>query len=341
MSRVYQLSIIVIGFRMPRQLEQTLHTLSCDYQQDVSENDYEVVIVENDSDKMLSSDFVEALPENFRYYSRHESGQSPVAAINFAFEKCQGEMIGLMIDGAHMVTPRVVKYVLCAQRAWEYPLVVVPGYHLGGESQTQDINYTEEREKELLRTIDWRDNGYQLFSVADFSPANRFSYMHPIMECNCVFTPRISFERIGYCDSRFTLRGGGPVNLHLFRQLGTLPETEIVVLPGEGSFHQYHGGVTTSSYADRENEIASHREQLNSFWLGRFKSVSREPVLLGAVTYWAHSFLQRSSQAAEKRYRRLIAQGFEEWEDDCRPDPIIPAKTLAEAQLSMKKRFQD
>ena len=332
------LSIIVIGYQMPRQLGQTLFTLSEAYQQDVSANDYEVIVVENDSDRMLSPEKVNLMGNNFHYFTYHEKGQSPVAAINFAFEKCQGDFIGLLIDGAHMVTPRVVKYALTAYRAFDYPVVVVPGYHLGAERQTQDPTYTQEYEQQILEELNWQQNGYKLFEVAGFSPANKHSYFHPVMECNCVFAPLISFERIGYCDEGFNLKGGGSINLHVYRQLATLLESEIVVLPGEGSFHQFHGGVTTSDYSGRSEEILSHNKQLNALWDGRFKSVSKEPILLGAVTYWAQGFLQKSSKGARRRHERLRSLSRDEWEDGVNADPTIPAKSVAEAKVCLAKR---
>ncbi len=301
---------------MPMQLEQTLYTLSAQYQRGVSVDDYEVVVVENDSTNMTSEGYVHQLGKNIHYYSRKERSHSPVPAINFAFEQCRGKLIGLMIDGAHMVTPRVVQYALTANRAFEKPIVVVPGYHVGGRRQSTDPSYNETVEQEVLAGLQWRENGYELFDVAEFSPGNEHSYLHPIMECNCLFAPYKLFKEIGFCDTRFMLKGGGSVNLHLYRQLATKSGTTIVVLPGEGSFHQFHGGVSTSSYEQKQQELSEHRKQLHEIWGGSFHSVSREPVLLGAVTHWAQRFLELSSHKAQKRYRRLASLGRQEWEDD-------------------------
>jgi hypothetical protein len=221
-----------------------------------------------------------------------------------------------------------------AHRAVEHAVIVTPGYHLGGNGQenNEDNHYNEVIEQQLLAELDWKENGYRLFDIAAFSPANKLSYMHPIMECNCLFASRLSFERIGYCDERFMLKGGGSVNLHIYRQLGTLPESEIVVLAGEGSFHQYHGGVSTSQYSDRSQEIDSHNSQLSSFWENNFQAVRKEPILLGAVTSWAQVFLQSSSKYAQKRSIRLKSLKRDEWEDSLTPTPSIDALTIDEAK---------
>lgn len=108
-----RLSIIVIVFNMPRQALNTLRSLAVPYQKNVDTNDYEVVVVENDSGNNLNKNDVTALGPNFHYHLRQEPGVSPVPAVNFAFEQSRGEFIGLIIDGARMVTPRVLDAPSC------------------------------------------------------------------------------------------------------------------------------------------------------------------------------------------------------------------------------------
>lgn len=334
------LSIIVIGYNMAAQLQRTLFSLSTAYQLNVSATDYEVLVIENESDNMISESYVKSLGSNFRYFRRQETGQSPVPAINFGFDQCQGSLVGLMIDGAYLVTPRVIHYALVAHRAITDPVIVVPGYHLGDDlhENNRDSGHDEEREAKLIQEIRWPENGYRLFEISTFSYANRHGIFHPIMECNCLFAPLLSFARIGFCDSRFTLRGGGSVNLHMYRQLGTLPESQIVVLPGEGAFHQFHGGVSTSQYEARQAEIEAHNLQLSSFWENNFQAVRKEPLLLGAVTQWAQPILEISSVNSQRRSRRLASLGREEWEDQIFPNPVRPHLSKEQAEALLKTR---
>ncbi|RLA42555.1 MAG: glycosyltransferase family 2 protein [Gammaproteobacteria bacterium] len=312
------LSVIVIGYKMPKQLAQTLYTLSTAYQQGVTEQEYEVVVVENTSSEDFDESILPGLGGNFRFFRRDERSHTPVPAINFAFEQCRGQAIGLMIDGARMVTPRVIQYVLMSQRISPDSFTVVPGYHLGEQGQHFNVSngYDEEVEQQLLDSTNWKDNGYELFSIADISGANPNGYLQPIMECNCMFASASSFERIGFADERFTFRGGGAINLHMFRSLGMLPASKLIVLPGEGSFHQFHGGVTTSEYDGLERERASHRAQLQELWGGEFHSLRREPVLFGAITPLAQDYLAFSVDRSKKRYKRFKARGDRLWEDD-------------------------
>ena len=136
------------------------------------------------------------------------------------------------------------------------------------------------------------------------------------MECNCVFASAAKFRRIGYADPQFTMPGGGSINLHIYRSLGMLPGTRVFVLPGEGSFHQYHGGVTTSSYADRQAEIERHRVQLHSLWPGGFHSLRRKPTLLGEIALQAFPFLEESLRRSRNRLKRRSIENLPAWPDD-------------------------
>jgi len=312
------ISVIVIGYRMSRQLENTLDTLRPGAQSGIGANDYEVFVMENASSENLSSRCVASLPENFHYCLRDEASATPVYAVNEAFSRCRAPLICLMIDGARMVSPGILSTALKAYRMNEKAVIAVPGYHLGTDEQhlvaSSEELYAEEAR--LLDSVDWRGDGYELFRIATFSGANRRGYLQPIMECNCVFASAASFAAIGHANTDFQLPGGGSINLHMYRSLGMLPGSELVILPGEGSFHQYHGGVTTSSYSEREAEIEKHRVQLHSYWPGGFHSLRRNPTLLGRVAPQAQPFLEKSLAFSSKRLRRLAAQGKPFWPDD-------------------------
>jgi len=312
------LSVIVIGYSMSEQLQRTLATLAADYQRGVSADDYEVILVENSSADNLAAEFVAQLPANFHYFLREEPGQSPVPAINFAFSESRGTFIGLIMDGARMMSPGCIRTALDAFAITPQALVAVPGYHLGEQEQHlhEDNATALARERELLDSIDWRGDGYELFTISTFSGANRRGYLHPIMECNCVFACAENFRRIGHANPQFTQPGGGSINLHIYRSLGMLPNTRMFVLPGEGSFHQYHGGVTTSSYADRQAEIERHRVQLHSLWPGGFHSLRRKPTLLGDVSLQAFPFLEESLRRSRNRLERRSKQKLAAWPDD-------------------------
>jgi hypothetical protein len=140
-----------------------------------------------------------------------------------------------------------------------------------------------------------------------------------MQECSALFCSAENFCRIGGADERFDQPGGGSINLHIYRSLGMLPEALLYVLPGEGSFHQFHGGVTTQQMDDEEKRKAllkSFDQRLEDIWGGSFKALTREPMMLGAVTQWAQPFLEKASELAMQRFDRLHLNKKHFWEDD-------------------------
>jgi hypothetical protein len=315
------LSIIVIAYNMPRQAMNTLLSLALPYQKNVTADDYEVIVVENRSDNILDAAAVAALGPQFRYFLRDESGVSPVPAVNFAFSQCRGKQIGLIIDGARMVTPRVLEYAMLAARISVNALVMVPGYHLGEKDQKFHLQtgHTEQLEIEKLAEMEWQDNGYRLFKWACWSSSNQRGYLQPMQECSALFCSADHFRNIGGADERFDQPGGGSINLYLYRKLGMLPEIQLFVLPGEGSFHQFHGGVTTQELPEddaRKAVLKSFDSRLEEVWGAPFKALTREPMLLGAVTHWAQPFLEKASDMASQRFARLTLNKKPFWDDD-------------------------
>jgi len=218
----------------------------------------------------------------------------------------------------------VLEYALMAQRMDPDALVAVPGYNLGpAEHQlAQEHGHTETKEQALLHQIEWLQNGYRLFDISSPGGANPTGVINPLLESNCLFASRRCFEKIGWADTQFTYPGGGSLNLHLFRSLGMLPETRhYFILPGEGSFHQIHGGVTTHPREDREQLLKQFAKQINKRW-GVFSVLKREPILLGAVTAHAQQFLSRSCHEAIIRFHRLDEKQTPHWVDDVTREAI-------------------
>jgi len=318
-----RISIIVIVYKMARQAMNTLYSLSLDYQKNVAAEDYEVIVVENHSGFNMDESAIQQLHGNFRYFLRTETSQSPVGAINFGFEQAHGTGICLMIDGARMVTPRILDFALQAQRINSDMLVAVPGYNLGAQDQRfhKQHAHDETIEQQLLEAIHWQHNGYRLFDIASIGGANPNGFFHPLMECNCVFTSARNFERIGKANTDFQLPGGGSINLHIYRQLGLLEQCQhYFLMAGEGSFHQFHGGITTAQWDDLDDVLTSHRTQLHSYWSTGFHSLRREPMLLGSVNSHAQHFLRQSAHHAKQRFARLKKHDKPAWADDTGSD---------------------
>ena len=326
-----RLSVIVIVYDMARQALNTLYSLSTAYQEGVNADDYEVIVIENRSERLMDADAIAALPGNFRYILRDEPGVSPASAINIAANEAKSDFLCLMIDGARLVTPGVVRYALEARAIDDDALVLAPGYHLGENQHgvnTSD-NYSEEKEQQLLEKICWKRDGYRLFEISCISGANRNGWFHPFMECNCLFLSRLVWNDIGGADERFDLPGGGAMNLALYLHAAWHPRSRLFVLPGEGSFHQLHGGVTTSDIPEREKLLKQISDQLHELLGERFMAPKLQPTLLGPVHASAFSFLgysvERGLDLKERRANRGEPMYVEKNSKQLRPTPISRA----------------
>jgi hypothetical protein len=154
-----------------------------------------------------------------------------------------------MIDGAHILTPRVLHYAGKLAAAMPCPIVTVRRFFLGPGQQpeTTQRGYTQEVEDRLLGGIAWPREPYRLFEIAVFMAGKKNpGWFGRFFETNCLIVPRLVLDAIGGCDERFDLPGGGFLNLDLFSRCAECPGAQVYVLLGEGSFHQVHGGATTN-----------------------------------------------------------------------------------------------
>jgi hypothetical protein len=293
-------SFVVIVYDMPLQAEKTLQSLTPQYQDGASEHDYEVIVVENESAHNLNPDFLRTLPDNFSYHLRAEREPTPVHAINHGAGLSRGNYICVMIDGARMVTPGVVRNILRGHRLHNKAVVTVPGYHIGEQLQQEavDHGYGVEEDQALIRSIGWPLEGYRLFDIACFSGSCAPGFFRPNSESNCISIPRDLWAALGGLDTRFNLRGGGLVNLDLYKRACEHPGVEHVVLLGEGTFHQFHGGVTTGgeARARRELFIEEMKAQYEHIRGQPYQSPETNPVFLGELPRQVLRFVQASAE---------------------------------------------
>lgn len=292
-------SFVLVVYNMPAQAANTVRSLLSEYQQGVSAAAYEVLIVENRSKNLMEQAFIESLPDNFCYFLRDETEATPTHAINFGIEKSRGENVCVMIDGARLVTPGVVRNVILAHRVSERAIVTVPGYHLGHEPQQQAVanGYNAQREQELMASISWPAEGYRLFEIACFSVSSAAGFYMPHSESNCISMSREVWADLGGYDPKFDLRGGGLVNLDLYKRACEYPRSTHIVLQGEGTFHQYHGGVTTGGkeVGDRPAFMAQIKQQYKDIRGDWFSAPHTEPLYFGELSDHVQKFIFHSS----------------------------------------------
>ena len=245
-----KLSVILITYDMAREIPRTLQSLSRPFQQDAYNLDYEVVLVDNGSPEPLDPATWQHIDVPVRLIQLRNASPSPARAINIGLEAASGEIVCLMIDGAHLLTPGVFRLALGSVSMLGDALVATRYFWLGPDEQNESVlqGYSQQIEDELLHYISWPENGYRLYEIGVplTAGAEKITWFNRMFESNCLFMNRTLFDRIGGADERFVLPGGGMINSDIYKRAADLPDVTPVQLIGEGSFHQLHGGTTTN-----------------------------------------------------------------------------------------------
>lgn len=160
-----------------------------------------------------------------------------------------------------------------------------------------------------MRSIAWPDNGYRLFEIACFSGSCAHGFYLPHSESNCISMPREIWNNLGGYDVQFDMRGGGLVNLDLYKRACEYPGITHIFLHGEGTFHQFHGGVTTGGEDStaRQKFIDAIREQYKQIRGENFSSPETNPLYLGELTDSAQPFVHTSSNKKMERLKNADA----------------------------------
>ncbi len=244
----YRLSIVVIFYNMRREAARTLFSLTKAYQQNIDDLSYEVIAIDNGSSQPLDQAWVEGFGENFRYIYFDTKVPSPCAALNYGVEVAAGDFVMACIDGARIFSPGILHYAMLAANIYPNPFVYTLGMHLGAKLQNYlfEEGYSQADEDVLIASVDWQKDGYLLFDISNVASSSGKGYFSEIKESNCFMLRRSSYQEIGGFNERFKSAGGGIVNLDFFNRINMLDGIRPVMLLGEATFHQFHGGTATN-----------------------------------------------------------------------------------------------
>jgi len=273
-----KLSVILIAYDMAREIPRTLVSLSRGYQAGARELDYEVLLVDNGSPAPLDEGIWRKSDVPVKLIRIANASSSPASAINRGLQAAAGEIVCIMIDGAHILTPGVFRMALSAYQAFQDAVVTIRYFYLGIGEQTETVfkGYNKSTEDGLLERIQWPNDGYRLFEIGTplRSGASRITWFNHMPESNCFFMKRTLFQELGGAEERFDFPGGGFLNLDMYKRAVEAPGITPVQIIGEGSFHQLHGGITTNSghekrkallhdYREQYAQIRGHREVMS------------------------------------------------------------------------------
>src|SRR5262245_1435217 len=262
-----ELSIVVVVHDMPHAARHTLRALAADYQRDVAADDYEVVVVDNGSEPPFDTGIVAGLAGNFRCLRAADANRSPGPAVNRGVAAARGAVIGVIPDGARIATPSLLATARRAVGTHPRAAVMTVGWLLGRAPRptTADDAATAADTVRILAAANWPEDRDRLLEVSRFDGS--MYWFGPGHETTALFLRRGLWDELGGMDERFDEPGGGFVCLDLYARLLALPEIEPILLLGEGTVHQPHGGVSTDIPSANLYPQVMH-------WLARYHEIT-------------------------------------------------------------------
>lgn len=292
-------SLVVIAYNMARELPRTLRTLSAGYQRGIAAADYEVIVVDNGSRVPFDEAACRSACPGVQIHYVEDAPVSPVTAINKGLACARGELVGVLIDGARMASPGLVAVARAAGRLHARPVIGTLAFHLGPDVQMRSVahGYDQGVEDALLDSIDWTNDGYRLYSISVFAGSSAGGWFVNPSETNALFLRREQWQELGGYDPAFAAPGGGLVNLDTWARACAQPLWQPILLLGEATFHQFHGGVATNSPVSRWDEFHEEYVRIRGKPYAR---PNRSPLFVGTVPREAIPSLRHSLAALER-----------------------------------------
>jgi glycosyltransferase involved in cell wall biosynthesis/predicted O-methyltransferase YrrM len=244
-----KLSVILIGYNMARELPRTIRSLSPVVQRGIDPRDYEVILIDNGSTQDADETELRRFLPNLDMHKFANATVSPVPAINFGLALARGDLVGVCIDGARLASPGLLATALAASHLHARPMIGTMAFHLGSAVQRESVRhgYNQAAEDALLAESGWQSDGYRLFSISTFAESSAGGWFELPAESSALFLRAEHWRALGSWDERFVAPGGGLANLDMWSRVCADPDGELIMLLGEATFHQIHGGIASNN----------------------------------------------------------------------------------------------
>ena len=259
-----QLSVIVLLHNMSREASNTLYSLSTQYQRDVLESEYQVIAIDNGTERSFDVEKLDDIGANVFLHNETQLAASPFWAINRTVEWLKSEYIAIAFNGGCLHSPGMIRSGLDALLSTANPFVYSLGWKLGpGQKQgSASISYDEREEQKLLSQISWKADGYGLFEASSPSRRTATDWYGPCTKSEMFFLRREDFIRLGGYDTAFSSEGGGFGNSDFFTRALQDNHLKAIRLLGEGTFQQYRQD-TNEAESLKEDRARQREWELN------------------------------------------------------------------------------
>jgi len=305
------LSIVIVAYNMRREIPRTVLSFLPPYQKGVSPADLEVIVVDNASTDPIPEEIIDQWPKNVRFHAASRATPSPAGALNQGVAIARGEWVCLVVDGARIASPGLAAKMLAARGIAPNPAICSVGLHLGDKTQQRAVEegYNQVVEDALLKSIEWPDNGYRLFDISCFGGSAQAGWFSGLGESNAICVRKSFYTKIGGFDECFDLPGGGLVNLDFFKRCVEDPSSQYVLLLGEGTFHQFHGGVTTSRHVTKPSVTNPSRttwevyaDQYEKIRGQGYSAPRAQPIFFGRLEKHGRASLFKAAKTYQEKY---------------------------------------
>ncbi|MCA2011140.1 glycosyltransferase [Cereibacter sphaeroides] len=331
-----KLSLVVCAYDMARELPRTIQTLSRAYQRGIDGLDYEIVVLDNGSPEPVDEAALRAITGNLRVVRIDDADPSPVRALNAVVRETSGDLIGLLIDGARMASPGLLRNALQAHRCDADKIIGTLAFHLGPDVQMRSVpaGYDQATEDSLLASTPWREDGYRLFDISVLAGSSAQGWFGTIAESNAVFLGRTLWSRLGGLEERFQSPGGGKANLDFWRRAVAASDFMPWILLGEGTFHQVHGGAATNG-TDEARRLMS--EEYRQILAGQKSRLPYQPQFMGTLSQkLATKF---GAEPCDVPGRQAISSGLRPFKSDIPPNLLTQIQKGTSRTRYKKRRL--
>ena len=279
-----RLSVVIIFYNMRREAARTLYSLGVRYQREIAEEAYEVIAIDNGSSEPLDEDWVKSFGKNFKYIYFDANTPSPCQALNYGVQMARGELVTICIDGARILSPNILNYSIKASAIFDKPFVYALGMHIGSKPQNflAEENYTREGEDQLIASTRWEEDGYELFNMYCVALSSGQGFFSALMESKCFALRRSMYLDMDGLDENFSSPGGGLTNLDFFFRAGEIKNISPVMLLGEVTSHQFHGGAATN-VARKDHPWKQMAEEYKKIRKKEYQPVFMPPYYFGGL----------------------------------------------------------